>query len=220
MDGATLQDRIYAGYDKAASRIGLAYDIYRPASAVDPLDPSNMVATTFAQFTPGKTGANFNASSDQKSALWSGMFDGRLTQQGDYLVRGTSIFFVAAMQLQLPILCVECAHTVSIVRSDMQTGVGAQTTYGADSSDTDTILGNAIPAAFLFRREGQHSTVGLPADGSRPTFDVMMPKLAFPGGAIITDRDYVVDENGRRYFVVADYLDDQGYFLRVERMEA
>ena len=48
MDAATLQARIYAGYAKAALRIGYVYDVWRPAGAANPL--TNKVASLNASF--------------------------------------------------------------------------------------------------------------------------------------------------------------------------
>lgn len=221
MDAATLQDRIYGGYAKAAQRIGYSFDIYRSASAINPVDPSNKVGSLLAVFTPGKSGFPFTKTSDQKSALWNGLLDGRLTQPGDFLVNAShGTYFIAAQPDQMPILCMQCNHTISVVRSARQSGVGSQLGYAGDDRAHDVALGTGIPASIQFRREGQKGAVGLPGDGSRPTWDVFLPRLTMAGGAVITDRDYVVDEMARRYQVLADYVDGQGYYLRVERVEA
>ncbi len=52
MDGQKLQSKVYGGYAKAAQRIGLPFDVYRPSDATDPLATGNKVVSALpAHFT-------------------------------------------------------------------------------------------------------------------------------------------------------------------------
>lgn len=109
-------------------------------------------------------------------------------------------------------------RTIAVRRPGAQSGEGALA-YGGQTQEREVDVATGIRAGIQERREGQRNGVALPADGTRPTWYVFIPKSAAALG-LIKDRDVVVDDLGERYQVVANYWDSLGYRLTVERLEA
>ena len=114
MDPAHLQDRIHWALNTAARAIGIQTDAYRPSAVSEPLDPVNRFLRLRAAFTaPDGRFARPNAYGD---ALWHGVFDAAYTRPGDYLVQEGAIWFIAAQQRLLPVLCVRTNRVVAFWR--------------------------------------------------------------------------------------------------------
>lgn len=109
-------------------------------------------------------------------------------------------------------------RTISIRRPAAQSGEGALA-YGGQTQSGETSVETGVPASIQERREGQKSQVGLPGDGTKPTWYVFIPRSALALG-VVKDRDVVVDDQGERYQVIANYWDSLGYRLTAERLEA
>lgn len=109
-------------------------------------------------------------------------------------------------------------RTITISRPGAQTGEG-KVGYGGTTQAAETQVAAGVPCNIQLRREGQHSPVGLPGDGTRPTYDVRIPKRALAKGSVM-DRDLITDDEGARYQVVGPYWDSLGYALRAELMAA
>lgn len=227
MDAATIQSKIYAGYGKAAARVGYLYTIYRPLSpphsAPTPysaLSPLNKVGTINASFDNANE-ANFpyDKPNDFKGILWSGLFDATNVFRGDYLVNGSKTFYVAGKQDLLPPLCVECSRTFSVYRpTTPASSVGLQSYSGVTPSD-ETLIASGFPGAMQWSREGQKPYLDLPSDAPKKIgWLVFLPTL--PGGAMIRERDFLVDDLGRRHLAMGIYLSDLGYRIAAELMQA
>src|SRR5579859_5191514 len=120
MDAATLQSRIYKGYGKAALRVGYPFTLYRPTSVTNPLALANVIGAPInASFTVDGSQFNYNKPGKHENVLWLGLFDGTTTKVGDYLVSTSpcQTYFIAAMQPELPILCVQCIHVLTVSRA-------------------------------------------------------------------------------------------------------
>lgn len=204
MDGAVAQKKVYSGYGKAAQFIGQDYQLFRPE---DPLEPINQfygpVSTIKAAFNQDDT---FSKPNKYGNAQWRGIFDGNQTQVGDYLV-GPSTFFIAGMQHILPILCIECNRTISILRPTQPTGAGA-VGYGGDVADDETPLMQGWPASILQGTKGEKNPTGLPGDERLPWWIILLP--AWPD-IIIQTSDVITDDLGRRYIVSSPELTDFGW---------
>lgn len=111
-------------------------------------------------------------------------------------------------------------RTITLRRPGAQAGHG-KLGYGGATQGAETVVVAApgVPANIQLRREGQKDTTGLPGDGTRPTYDVRIPRRRLALG-IVQDRDIVVDDLGARYQVVGPYWDSLGYALRVELLAA
>jgi hypothetical protein len=109
-------------------------------------------------------------------------------------------------------------RVVALRRPGGQSGEGI-VAYGGQTQAAEQVIAWGIPASIQERREGQASRVGLPGDGTRPSWYVFIPRAALPPGSVL-DRDVIVDDQGQRYQVIANYWDSLGHRLTVERLEA
>lgn len=109
-------------------------------------------------------------------------------------------------------------RTVTLRRPAAQTGEG-KLSYGGKTQAGEATVQADIPASIQLRREGQRNPTGLPGDGARPTWDVFTPRRALAVG-VVKDRDIFVDDLGRRFQVLGDYIDSLGGKYRAEKLEA
>lgn len=210
MDGATIQQRIYAGRGKAALRIGLDCRQYRPLSAAAPL--GNLLATLKAAFNAGDS--SYRAPNLYGDPVWYGDFDARQTLPGDYLVRVSdgATFFIAAQQPLLPIVCIDCNRSLRVTRQQPVTSVGAVGYGGIQKANDVDVLGTAgalWPASILMggRKEAAAS---LPAGVKNAGWKILLPPsvpITLQAGDILTD------DMGRRYAVDSAELTDLGWRL-------
>lgn len=107
---------------------------------------------------------------------------------------------------------------VSFHRPAGQTGVGA-VAYGGQVEANETKLACDVRCSIQERREGTNNPVGLPGDGTKPTWYVFIPKSSMAIGSI-KYRDVMIDEFGSRYQVVSPYFDSLGARLTVISLEA
>lgn len=209
MDGARLQAKVYAGYAKAAKRIGLPYDLYRPASAFGPLIDSP-IATLNAAFTVhGPGNFEFGKPSDYKNPLFHALLDGTQVSVGDYLVSETSQqgpFFIAAKDAGVPILAVQCNRTLSAFNPGPALSIGANGYSGTTQANEMAILTNWPASALLGSRGVRDQT--LPEDAGYGSWRVLMP--AWPG-VVIRPGTILNDDLNNRMVVVAAELQDLGW---------
>lgn len=220
MDAATIQSKVYAGYGKAALRVGFVYQQYRPKFAVNPLQQSNLVGSFNAAFSAAKESQfPFDKPNDYEGILWSGLFDASTSKVGDYLIGNNQTFFIAGLQHLLPPLCVECSHTFSVYRpTQPDSSVGLQSYSGVTPSD-ETLIASGFPGAMQWSREGQRPYLQLPSDAPKKIgWLIFLPPL--PEGVVIRERDFLVDDMGRRHLAMGIYVSDLGYRIAAELMEA
>ena len=72
-------------------------------------------------------------------ALWYGIFDAAYTRPGDYLVQADAVWFIAAQQRLLPVLCVQTNRIVSFWRPAAPSTTGVNT-YGGVTTETNEVL--------------------------------------------------------------------------------
>lgn len=207
MEGSIIQAKVYAGYGKAALRVGFDYGLYRPVGADNPLIAP--IATLKASFSQA---LKYTRPNEYGDPTWHVLLDGRLTQVGDYLVRaGSETHFVAAMQKLLPILCVGCNRSVRVLRSLAQGAVGALGYAGLSPASDVTVLGavTAWPASILLTR-GMETGINLPAGVKQVRWTILLP-ASVP--IEIGQSDIVLDDLGRRYAVQGAELTDLGWRL-------
>ena len=79
-------------------------------------------------------------------ALWYGIFDAAYTRPGDYLVQADTVWFIAAQQRLLPVLCVQTNRIVSFSRPAAPSSTGVNT-YGGVITETNEVLLTNWPAS-------------------------------------------------------------------------
>lgn len=199
MDAAKLQGKLYAGYGKAAKRIGYFYDVFRPAGAADPMTAK--VASLNASFSAQEW--SYTRPGLPEKPVWYCTADGRLLQNGDYLVRGEQIYFIGGMQDNLPIVAVECNRRIWVTRAASDdNAVGAVGYSGVCATDDDVVLGSpggagGWPCAELFGGKTR-THAELPASGDEHGFRIWLP-VSVP--IVIASGDIVIDDLGRRFSV-------------------
>jgi hypothetical protein len=211
MNVTQINAKIYAGRGKAAQRIGMDYDVFRPIGAGNPL--ANQITTIKAAFNAGDS--SYKSPNMPGDAFWYGDFDGRVTQAGDYLVHNAApndIKFVMAQQSLLPIIVVECNRTIRISRTSSQSGVGDVGYSGAcDHVDADVLgagAGNVMwPASVLFGR-GSGASTGLPSSVPQAGWRILLPPSV---PVVIKNADILTDDLGKRYIVQAAEQSDTGW---------
>jgi len=211
MNPTELQDRIHRGLNAAARAIGANTDAYRPSGLIEPLAPVNRFLRLHAAFTA--VDGKFKHPNGYGEAIWYGVFDAAYTRLGDYLVQEHTIWFVAAKQRLLPVLCVQTNRMVSFSRpaAPMSTGVN---TYGGTTTDTNVPLLTNWPASVLGDSGHGHPNTDLPGDGSSPYWTVLLP--AYPG-VVLLPADLLTDDLGRNAVVAAAELSSLGWRLTVKQ---
>jgi hypothetical protein len=109
-------------------------------------------------------------------------------------------------------------RVVSIRRPATQTSVGA-VGYSGETKALETTIATNLPASIQHRSgRGTHRDE-LPADPSnKAAWYIFIPKQ-YASLGLITERDIVVDDLGKRYQVSAAYFSSLGYRLYGELLQ-
>jgi hypothetical protein len=205
MDGRKLQDRVYFGLGRSARYVGLWADAFRPAGPSNPLDKQNRFLRLPAAFLSTKGGdIRTNVYGEP---LWQGVFDASYTREGDYIVLGSRIFFVASQEPLLPILCVSANRTISVARPNAQ-GNTAANSYGGYTSGGSTNLMQGWPASVLGENSTGTSSAGLPINLGVPYWSVLVPSVA---KIILSPGDLIADDLGRTAVITGSELTNLGW---------
>ena len=165
MEGRKLQDRLYLASGKAARYAGLLAEAYRSTTSSDPLNPQNRFIKLPAVFLPPS--GSINNTNTYGQPIWHGLFDGSYTRPGDYIVVGSSTYFIASQEPLMPILCVRTNRTISISRPNQQT-LTAANSYGGYTLGASVIQISNFPACVLGENRSGASTTDLPSDQTVP----------------------------------------------------
>lgn len=195
MDGTRIQALAYRGMGKAAQRIGLPFDVYRPAGATDPLATGNKIVSALpAHFT---SDGGYTKPNTYGAATWQAMLDGAQVAVGDYLTGQGGPYFIAAKQPLLPILAVGCNRTVSL-------------TQGGTSP-----VAVAWPASVLQGGAGGRSDIeAMPGEVPNPSWRMLLPSVP---GLTLDVADLVADDLLRSYFVDSAELTDLGWRITMHQ---
>jgi hypothetical protein len=142
-------------------------------------------------------------------ATWFALFDARNAVVGDYLVGDRGTFFIAAMQLLLPILVVECNRVVTVFRPQVQGGVGA-VEYSGTTTANQTAIMTGWPCSILQGTKGEKNETALPGDTRSPWWTILLPKA---DTIQILPNDIITDDLGLRYVISSTELSDLGWRL-------
>ena len=216
MDGATLQAKLYSGYAKAATRIGLPFDLYRPATWNDPL-ADGPIANMNAAFTVhGPSNFQFGVPSDYQKPLFHALLDGSKVQIGDYLIPSSGSggpFFIAAKQPDVPILAVQCNRTLSAFQPGPALSIGANSYAGTTQANENEIMKNWPSSVLLGARGVRDQT--LPSDAGYGSWRILMPYFL---GVLIRPGTILVDDLTNRIVVQSAELQDLGWRIDATQM--
>ncbi len=222
MNAAQIHAKIYAGRGKAALRLGQDCAVMRPDQAADPL--ANQIAVLKAAFNAGDN--TYRVPNLPGKAIWFGDFDGNQTQPGDYLVRASDgqIYYIAAQQSLLPMICIECNRLVRVARAVPQ---GADDAVGAvgysglcdTPAQSCNVLGSDTagwPCSILFGGRSQ-AAAGLPGDVKNTGWRILLPPSV---PVVLRAGDIVADDLGRRYAIEGAELSDSGWRINAQEVHA
>jgi len=213
MDAHQLAAKVNQGNGKAAKHLGGIARHYRATSPFYPLEaqPLRQISASFATDYGYRRAARFG------QATCIGIFDAEGFGTGDMLVSGEGTFYVAAMPLLQPILCVRAERLVSIRRT-AQTGndAGLQD-YGGTTAANEKLIMSGWPASILLSRTGERSPNRLPAETRSAWHSMLMP--AFRGVSLHAG-DFVTDDSGLRYVISGTELTDMGWRLTAFKVTA
>ena len=210
MDSKQLQDRIHLGLGKTARFLGSAADAYRTTNTSQPLDKQNRFLRLPAWFTPANNSVGGTNSYGQP--LWHGVFDASYTQIGDYLVLHTKIYFIAAQEPLLSVLCVLTNRTITISRPSHQ-ALPAANLYGGYMLGASTPLISGFPACVLGDNKSSSPLANLPTDQALASWYVLLPA---PAGVAINPGDLVTDDLGRNAVVTGSELTSLGWRINAK----
>lgn len=207
MDGTRMQALAYKGYRISAAKIGLPHAHYRPSGPLNPLAAGNLLGNLPASFSADNY--QYKRPNGYAHPTWTALVDGALTQVGDYLKGPSGTFFIVAQQALLPILTVECNHTVSILRPHAADGIGVLPPGGDEVANELPVM-TAWPASLLQGTKGERGDVNLPGDVKTAWSAILLPAVA---GVLIHADDVLMDDMGRRHVISSTELTDLGWRL-------
>ena len=213
MDGATINAKVWAGYAKAALRIGTTYQHYRPIGPSAPISVSTRMADMLVSLNADDpTYARPNV---YGKATWYAVADASQLLVGDYIKGIEGTLFVASLQQLLPIFMVDCNRVVSFARPQQQTGVGALG-YGGTTAANETILATAWPCSILLDDKKYKSSVDLPGDVHDPWWSIIAPAIP---GVTFRNGDIMTDDLSRKYVIGNAELTDLGWRITAQQVQ-
>jgi hypothetical protein len=210
MDAARIQQLIYAGYGKAAIRIGPPHNVYRPQSFIDPIQDANLVTTITASFN---INGSYKGQTKSNQLYWQIIADASQLQVGDYMV-GTDTYVVLALDSLLPPIALRCTQSLTFFRPSINDQPGVQP---YPNPEMGTAYAVNIPGALGIKKETGRPSADLPTDNALRAFYSAFFYL--PDGTVET-RDQITDENGDNYQVVSAQSGLFGYETLLELVEA
>ncbi|MBZ6386793.1 hypothetical protein [Pantoea piersonii] len=212
MDASQLVAKVNHGNGMAAQRLGNIVSHYRATSPFSPLKttPLQLLPASFVADNSYMRAARYG----QASRI--GIFDATLFREGDFLVSPSEgTFYVAAMPLLQPVLCVKAERLITFRRTTSEgPGIGMQE-YGGTTTAREEAIMTDWPASILLIRSGEHSPLRLPADTRSAGYSILMSAFR---GIQMQAGDFVSDETGRRYVITGSELTDMGWRLIAMRV--
>jgi len=203
-----LQDRIAEGLGRAARKLGIATDAFRPSSADAPLALRNRFLRLHAAFHIGR---GFDAPAGYGAPLWQAMLDSAYTKPGDYLVQRGETWFVATQPRLLPVLCVKTNRTVTFLRQAAPDRVGPNAYAGVQRATMQPVLKD-WPASVLGLSGSRGTPANLPADLPPTHWTVLQPAFR---NTLLRPGDRMQDDLGRAGTITATELSEFGWRLTV-----
>lgn len=111
-------------------------------------------------------------------------------------------------------------RTVTLTRPQPRPGAStALPGYGGSSPDDEALNAQSMPASIQFSTTARGTGSQLPSDArAMVDFKILLPRKYSPLN-MITERDILTDELGKRYQVYAAYWSPMGYDLRATLLE-
>lgn len=109
---------------------------------------------------------------------------------------------------------------VAIRRAQVSAAVGMQAGYSGVTAATEDVIATGLPASIQWKRARGKPEGDTPSNApERAGWQIFIPKPAATLG-LITERDIVVDDLGKRYTITAAYWNSLGYNITAELLQA
>lgn len=216
VDNAMIQARIDAGYSKAATALGQAYQQYRAAGALNPL--ANPLGSLNIWATTDSALKGTNPPDFGKPQWFSALMRDDLAL-GDYLVGPLGTFFVSTLQYPAPVGLIFCNQTISIARAQDNLPIGASPQRFGNAMQTTINIITNWPASVLQLGGGEKMTataLNLPTDAKLPGMAILLPASA----PSVRFNDLITDATGQRYMVASVETSPLGWRLTAELQPA
>lgn len=203
-----VQDSVHRGLGRAGRVVGDWCEVLRPDGPALPMAASRLVLRMPAAFSAPD--GRFARPVGHGQVYWHGVFDAAYTKVGDYIRRGDgAVWFIAAQQRLLPVLCVRATRVVDVLRPGGPEAPGLAP-YGGGAAPEAVLRG--WPAGILPGGGGTMSELpeGLPAG----VWTVLLPAVA---GVVLRPGDSMRDEMGRSGTIAQAELSEPGWRLLVRR---
>lgn len=185
MGAQAIQKKLDNAHKKVGLKLGEQYGIYRPLTNNNILDQANWIDDAKSTFTLSDS---YTTALNWQVPVWTCYTEAALIAEGDFLYSEDQgrTFTILARQPLLPVLALECPHTIDIQTVGYgNTGTGFApnaTTMLAESLPCFTQYGNTIKSGSY---QGQSKSV---AGIRTATFITSFPKVEMLMGAIVTDQ--------------------------------
>jgi hypothetical protein len=222
MNEPLLQDIIRRGVGRGAAAAGVWCDAYRPHGAHEPLASANRYLRLPVILAPP---SGFAQPAGFGASAWTGQFDAATTRPGDYLVHhaghglgfgesGGGVWFIAAQQALLPVLCIRATRMVSIHRAAEPSAIGVNP-YGGALRGTGPTLATGWPASVLSGGGAGLDPGDLPTDAAPGAWTVLLPPIP---RLVLRAGDAMTDDLHRTGIVAGAERTDLGWRLQVKQI--
>jgi hypothetical protein len=213
MNAAQLQDCLHRAAGRSAAIAGETCDLFRPTDPMHPLSPTNRILRLHAVFLP--IGGGLRRPVQQNQLVWEGLFDAAYTRPGDILrrARDGAVFYIAAQQPLLPVLCVHALRIITITRPSTANVAGLNL-YGGAIAATQTTIAEGWPSAITSLATQGTGQAGLAAELATGTWQIQLPtslKLQ------LRTTDRISDDQGRIGIIASAETSDLGTTLIVRQ---
>jgi hypothetical protein len=207
-----VNDALRRGLGRVGRASGAWCNVYRPRGKSAALAPANRVLRMQAAFGPPGEGWR---TPSYGGALWWGYFDAAYTQAGDYILREETkpgardggIWFIAAQEPMLPLLCVRATRMIDIARPAGATQQGVNN-YGGIAKTYSTPLLTQWPAAIMAAGTTGTTSDSLPSDISGGSWSILLPAHH---ATTLRTGDIVTDDLGRTAILATTELTQLGW---------
>lgn len=209
MDTGRVRDAVHRGLGRAGLAVGEWCEVFRPEGPESPLAEGRRVLRMKAAFSPPD--GRFARPVAHGQVYWHGVFDAAYTRPGDYIRRADrAVWFVAAQQSLLPVLCVRTTGVVDVLRPSSPEMPGLAP-YGGGAAPEGVLRG--WPAAILAAGGAGTGAAALPDVLPAGSWIVLLP----PSAAEPRPGDVLRDGAGRLGSIAQAELSEAGWRLVVRR---
>jgi hypothetical protein len=217
MNRAAAQAKLYAGYGKIGTDLGVLTTVYRPTTANNPITPLNVADDILVRFDPKPDFSTVLVNTFAKP-VWYGGFNATNNIEGDiFITEDGAIYYLASLQSLVPPMMVRCNKTVDFYRPAKDYQSPYKYSGNTANAGKGAPLALQWPISMLQGTKGEKSQLNLPEDTRQPWYSCLIPVI--PNVSFKTN-DVLFDENDDRYILSSIELTELGYRCTATYSEA